>query len=110
MWQLTFVGAVVPCSVVCVPVALVAFSVGSTILVDGEATLASVVACGTCFPVSHVVCSFWLGDLTAKAKSSSGILSMVTRGMFFVRALIWLSSEFCLYVLLFKEEESPPCP
>ena len=83
----------VPSSVVCVPVALVASSVSSTILVDGAATNTVVVARGTCFHVSLDVCSFPLDDLTAKAKTSSWLLSLVTCGMFFARDLIWLSSS-----------------
>ena len=51
-----------------------------------------VVAPGTCFHGSLDVCSFPLDDLTAKAKTSSGLLSLVTCGMFFAIALIWLSS------------------
>ena len=63
----------VPSSVVRMHVVLVAFSVSSTILVDGAATHAAVVARGTCFHVSLVVCCFLLKNLTVKAKNSSGL-------------------------------------
>ena len=73
-----WVTVAVPSSVVCVPVALVASSLSSTILVDGAATHAVVVSRGTCFHVSLVVCIFMLNNLTAGAKNSSGLLSFVT--------------------------------
>ena len=90
-----WVRVAVPSIVVCVPVALVALSVSSPILMDEAATRGVVVVRGTCFRTSFAVCSFLFNNLQVRAKTSSGRLSMVTCGMFFKGSyLVELSPQF----------------